>query len=128
MARLATLAILSLLGCVTTKAVRLNPATAQYAPVDADSVRLYTSPEKIPVKYEEVAVIYAKGDEDWTNEEQMMKAVRKKAGQMGCNGVLLSPMQDPTTAQKVWKALLGTSANRKAQVVCVRVTPQSSSP
>lgn len=111
----------TLTACVSTSAVYLNPSAQKYPPVAPDFVQVFTSRDKVTGDYEEVAILYAKGDVDWTNEEGLIKALRKKAGKMGCDGIILSEIQDPSTGAKVWKALLGTSANRKTQVIGIRL-------
>lgn len=122
--RLAPWLSLLLVGCVSTNAMVLNPSL-KLAPVCPDGVLVYTDSSKVGQPYVEVAVLNSKGDYSSTNETQMMKSQRKKAGELGANGIILGSMTDPTTGAKVWRALLGTSANRKGKAVAIFVRGDS---
>jgi hypothetical protein len=47
--------------------------------------------------------------------------MRKKAAELGANGVLLQQVVEPTKGAKVANAFLGTSANRKGESVAIYV-------
>jgi uncharacterized protein YbjQ (UPF0145 family) len=58
-----------------------------------------------------------------TDEAKMFKSMRKKAAELGANGVILGEMKDPGTGAKVAQVLFGTSANRKGKSVAIYVYP-----
>jgi len=62
--------VLLMLACLQTSVVRLGPSVSR-PPVPADQVVIYTTADKVPGKYEEIALIHAKGEATWTDEEQM---------------------------------------------------------
>ena len=76
---------------------------------------------KVGKAYTEVAVLNSKGDNDMTSESGMINSQRKKAAQLGANGVILGSMADPGTGAKVFHALIGTSANRKGKSIAIYI-------
>jgi hypothetical protein len=113
--------LLSVVGCVQTNATLLSetprPAIAPSAVV------IYTSADKVPSKYDEVALIDSRGDDALTTYHGMLESMRKKAGQVGANGVILSSSSEAGTGAKVAHALLGTSADRKGKAIAIFVYP-----
>jgi hypothetical protein len=114
-------------GCVSVKATRMN-LSKEYAPLTAEQVVYYTSKDKVPVPYEEVAMLTAKGDDDMTSESGMMEAMRKKAEEVGANGVYVEEMKGASTGAKIASAFFGTSKNRKANAIAVYVLPGAKVP
>lgn len=131
----AVCALLSavLLSCVSTGTTILNPA-AKRPPVTPDKVVIYTSPDKVPGKYEEVAILSSQAAYTVAHDEVFYESFRKEAAKIGANGVILSAIEDPTTGQKVGSAVLGallipnTMANRKTQATAIYVFPVPPSP
>lgn len=76
-------------GCVTTRAVLLDP-TVQYGKVEPAQVRISTSEDELAgFEYVRVAMITSKGSTTWTSRTQMIESMRIKAGEMGANAILL---------------------------------------
>jgi hypothetical protein len=122
--RLVPWLAVALVGCVSTNAALLNPSI-KLAPVCPDGVMVFTDSSKVGKPYTEVAVLNSRGDNDMTSEGGMINSQRKKAAQLGANGIILSGMKDPTTGQQVWHALLGTSANRKGGAMAIHIPSDS---
>jgi hypothetical protein len=119
---LPVVAALAMCGCVTTNTTMLVPPQ-KYAPVPADSVRVFLSEQEIKDKgydFERVALIYATGSAEYTSESGMVKKLRHDAGQRGANGIVLSPINEPGAGAKVVGALFGVGTQRKGEVVAVR--------
>jgi hypothetical protein len=108
---------LLLCGCVHTNATLLS--TTARPPVDPAAVVLYTSADKVPGKYDEIALIDSHGDEGATTYHKMLESMRRKAGEVGANGVILDSTTDPSTGAKVAHALIGTSADRKGKAMAI---------
>lgn len=108
-------------GCVTTNVTPLN--NKHYAPVEPEEVVLYLDAADIPGVYEKIAIMYASGDHLLTNQSRMFRKVRKKASQMGANGLLLQQLKEPNTGDKVARAVLGTEADRKGELIAIYVKP-----
>jgi hypothetical protein len=120
---LACILLLALCGCVVTNAARLGSASASRPPVAADEVALYRVASQVPGPYEEVALLNSKGDSNFTDEARMFESMRKKAGQMGANGVILDALSEPGHGAKVAAAIFGVSAQRKGSAVAIWVYP-----
>ena len=71
--------------------------------------------------YVRVAIIEATGSGEWTNQSEMLEAIRRKAGELGGNGVILPRVDEPSAGAKVAAAFLGTGTQRKGNAVAVRV-------
>lgn len=68
----------------------------------------------------------AKGEASWTNEEKMFNSMRKKAGEMGANGIILDAISEPGAGAKVAGAILGTGVERKGKAIAIYVFPADS--
>ena len=55
----------------------------------------------------------------------MINSQRKKAAELGANGVILGQMKDASTSAQVFQALLGTSANRKGGAIAIYIPSDS---
>ncbi len=108
-------------GCVTTRATLLDP-TARHPAVDPATVRIFTSEAELE-KYEfvRVAIISSSGNTSWTSRTQMMESMRKKAGEMGANAILMPAIDEPSAGAKIAGAVFGTGANRTGEVIALRI-------
>ena len=111
--------------CVQTNAVRLGNAPVR-EPVPQDQVVVYRTADQVPRRYEEVALLNATGEASWTNEEKMFNSMRKKAGEMGANAIILDAISEPGAGAKVAGAILGTGAERKGKAIAIYVFPADS--
>ena len=99
----------------------LDP-TAQYAAVEPSSVRIFTSEAELEVyEYVRVAIITSSGNTTWTIQAQMMESMRKKAGEMGANAILMPDIEEPSAGAKIAGAVFGTGANRQGEVIALRI-------
>jgi hypothetical protein len=112
-------------GCVSTQAVRLGSGPIR-PPISADKVAIYRAADQVPGRYEEVALLSSSGDQDMTNEESLYASMRKKAGQLGANGVILQSVKDASTAAQIGAALGFGSANRKGKAIAIFIFPMDS--
>jgi hypothetical protein len=114
--------LLLMAACVTTKGIYLDPSAQHYAPVPPDSVRIFTTESELDsLSYIRVAMIEATGSGEFTSQTGMLNAIRKKAGALGGNGVLLPQINEPGAGAKVAAAFLGTGTERKGNAVVIRV-------
>lgn len=120
MSRFVKCALLSVLltGCVHTSQSVL---TSEYKdrPVPRDEVQVFFPSDTLPPRCTRVALIYAKGEEDWVSNGKLVNKLREKAGELGANAVQLAEVKEASTGAKVAHAFLGTSANKKSQVVAL---------
>ena len=111
--------------CVSTNATMLNPSPIARAPVAPDQVRIYRTAAQVTGKYEELALLNSTGESSWTNEQAMLESMRKKAGELGANGVILDAVTEPGAGAKVAAAFLGVGAQRKGKALAIFVLPDS---
>lgn len=119
---LALLVATATLACVHTKATLVNPSAQQYPPVPPDSVIILTAESELDtLTFARIAIIEATGSGEWTTQTGMLEAMRRKAGKMGANAILMPAINEPGAGAKVAAAFLGTGTERKGQVVALRV-------
>ena len=116
----------ALSACVSIQTTRLG-AGLIHPPVPPDQVAIYRTADQVHAHYEEVALLSGSGDYSWTNEEQMYKKMRKEAGELGANGIILDSMTEPSTGAKVANALLWTPAQRTGKAVAIYISNTTAS-
>lgn len=113
-----------LVSCATTKAVKLGTETAVRPPISYDKVAVFRSADQVPGKYEEVALMMSTGDSIWTSEAGMWKSMRKKAGKLGANAIILDATSEPKAGTKLLAmALFGTGGERKGKAIAIYIYP-----
>jgi hypothetical protein len=122
---LAAAALLAVVACVSTNATVLDP-TLRLAETCPDAVKLYTTPARVPSAYREVALLNSKGESNWSNEEQMMESMRKKAAELGANGIILDNIDEPSALSKVIGHVAKTGTQRKGKALAIYVPADSS--
>jgi hypothetical protein len=115
-----------LAGCVRTNATMLGTSTAPRVALAPESVKIYRTAAQVPGRYEEIALLNATGESNWTDERKMMNSMRKKAAGLGANAVILDAISEPSAGAKVAGAFLGTGSQRKGRAIAVYVFPDSS--
>lgn len=110
--------------CVRTNTTVLDP-TKTREPIDVADVVIYTTANKVPGDYEEIALLNSKADSAYTSEAQMFKSMRKKAAKVGANAIILDAVSEPSTGAKIAAAVLGTGAERKGKALAIYVIPGS---
>jgi hypothetical protein len=105
-------------GCVHTNAAVLDPSVS-YQKICPDGVQMFTSAERVPGQYQEVAILNSKGESGWTDEKGMMRSQQKKAASLGANGIILGDTKEPNAGTKIIGAILGTGAERKGKAIAI---------
>ncbi len=123
--RLAVPVLLAaIVACVSTNATVLDP-TLKLARSCPDGVRLFTTPARVPSTYREVALLNSKGESNWSNEEQMMESMRRKAAELGANGIILENIDEPSALTKVIGHVAKTGTQRKGKAVAIYIPSDS---
>ena len=126
MRKLLLLTLVAVVGaCVSTNATMLNPSPVARPPVPPDQVRIYRTAAQVPGKYEEVALLNSTGESNWTNEQAMFESMRKKAGEVGANAVILDAVTEAGAGAKVAAAVFGVGTQRKGKAVAIFIFPDS---
>jgi hypothetical protein len=120
----AGISIFTLVACTQTNAALLDNSV-HYARTCPDAVKLYTSPSAVGAKYSEVALLNSTGSTGFTSESGMMKSMRKKAADVGANGIIMGNIDEPGAGAKVAGAFLGTGTQRKGKSVAILVPSDS---
>ena len=121
----AAMMVLSLGACVATNVTMLNPTPVARPAVPPEQVRIYRTADQVVGKYEEIALLNATGESNWTNEKAMLESMRKKAGEVGANGVILDAVVEASSGAKVAAAVFGVGSQRKGRAVAIFVFPDS---
>ena len=109
--------------CISTNAVRLGEPGQQYAPVPEAEVRVFLKEEDVTGEFEKIALINAEGNYSYANDERMINAMKKKAGQLGANAIILGEFKDPSTVEKIADAVIGVGGEKTAKVLAIRLKP-----
>lgn len=112
---------LALGACVQTNATLLNPSPVSRPKVLPEQVRIYRTAEQVQGRYEEIALLNSTGESNWTNERAMFESMRKKAGDLGANGIILEAVNEAGAGAKVAAAIFGTGTQRKGRSIAIFV-------
>ncbi|HKO14842.1 MAG TPA: hypothetical protein VJU87_01330 [Gemmatimonadaceae bacterium] len=118
--------VLALLLCACTRTnVALLDQSVHLQRTCEEGILMYTSPEKAPQGYKELALLNSTGNTQWTSEAGMMKSMRQKAAEIGATGIILGGISEPGAGTKVAGAVLGTGAERKGKSLAIFATEDS---
>jgi hypothetical protein len=116
------ISFLFIAACVSVNATKLGTGMNRQ-PVPAEEVAVYRTADQVPGKYEEIALLNAKGDSTWSSESGMFKQMKKKAGLMGANAIILDAVSEPSAGAKIAGAIFGVGAERKGKAIAIFVFP-----
>jgi hypothetical protein len=117
-------AIALIAGCVSTNAAVLDP-TVKYQKICPDGVEIFTSAQRVAGDYREVALLHSKGESGWTDERQMAASQRKKAAELGANGIVMGDIKEPNAGTKIIGSILGTGSERKGAALAIYIPSDS---
>jgi hypothetical protein len=110
--------------CVHTNAAVLD-VTQKFAPLCPDGVKVFSDTSKVGKAYQEVAFLNSKGESGSTSEGGMINSQRKKAAELGANGIVVGGFQEPKAGTKIIGALLGTGSERKGSALAIYIPGDS---
>lgn len=117
-------AVILLGACVSTNASLIDP-TVRLARTCPEGIKLYTTPDRVGQPYREVALLNAKGESNWSDEEDMIESMRDKAAEIGANGIILSGIDEPSALTKVIGQVAKTGSQRKGKALAIHVPSDS---
>jgi hypothetical protein len=120
----AAAAAVLLCACVSTNASLIDPSV-RLARTCPDGVKLYTTPDRVGQPYREIAVLNAKGESNWSDEDDMIESMRDKAAEVGANGIILSGIDEPSALTKVIGQVAKTGSQRKGKALAIYVPSDS---
>jgi hypothetical protein len=106
--------------CTSTGAVLLG-GTDPYPETDPYEVRVFLSEDEVPGEYERIALVTARSDAGWSDEADLIRAMRKRAARLGANGLIVGEVRDPTTLERVAEVLTEYEAQRRARGIAIRL-------
>lgn len=104
--------------CTRTN-VALLDQSLRPPPTCEEGILMYTSPDRAPSGYVELALLNSAGSTAFTSEAGMMKSQRQKAADIGATGIILGGIDEPGAGAKVAGAFLGTGTERKGKAVAI---------
>ena len=115
-----SVAVLALSACMHTNAVRLDPRVS-YAPVDPYDVVVYLEEGDVPYEYQPIALVHARGDDDWTDQADMIEAMREEAAKLGAHGIIMEWIEEPYVWERVLDEISDVDvADRRGKAVAIR--------
>lgn len=119
-------ALLLTAACVRTNATLHNPSPIARPKVAPSAVRIYRTADQVGRPFEEIALLNSTGESNLTDENDLFESMRKKAGELGANGVILDAVNEASAGAKVAAAIFGTGTQRKGRAIAIYVLPDSS--
>ncbi|HZG43571.1 MAG TPA: hypothetical protein VEY93_11445 [Longimicrobium sp.] len=118
--RLSLIAALLLSACTTTSAVLLG-GSGTYPELNPAEVRVFLRERDVPDEYERIALVTARSDASWTDETDLIRAMRKRAAKLGANAIIIGDISDPTTLERVAEVLTDYEPQRRGRAVAIRL-------
>ena len=109
--------LLALTGCVSVSKTVLIPDLPS---VPFEDVAVYFADDEVP-EHRRVAILVAEGHYTYTTEGGMYDKLRKRAGKLGANAIIVEDFRDPSGVGKVVSAVFGVGGNRKGQALAILV-------
>ncbi len=119
-ALLSLIAAILVSACTTTSAVLLG-GSGTYPELNPAEVRVFLRERDVPSEYERIALVTAKSDAGWTDETDLIRAMRKRAAKLGANAIIIGDISDPTTLERVAEVLTDYEPQRRGRAVAIRL-------
>lgn len=108
--------------CVSTNHVLIDPSAPRYAAVPSDSVVIYEKETDLDAfQYVRIALIDASSSNEFNDRVDMLKAMRREAGRLGANAILVSGIEEPPMLARIAADVLGAETERRGSVVAIRI-------
>jgi hypothetical protein len=117
---LALLAALALGACTSTSAVLLG-GSGTYPEISPMEVRVFLNERDVTAEYERIALVTARSGSDWTDETDLIRAMRKRAARLGANAIIIGDIKDPTTLERIAGVLTDYEPQRRGRALAIRL-------
>lgn len=111
--------LLTVVGCVPVNETILDRSRMS-SPVPPNRVHIYRQGDTVP-PYRRIAILDARGNSVSVRQGELVAHLRKEAGKLGANAIILEPVSNPSFGTQVASAMTGTSSNRKEQAIAIFV-------
>ena len=109
--------------CISTHALLIDPSMDSLPEVDPTNVRIILDESDLEgLDYVKVAMIESTASTSggpWTSQTKIIESMRKKAGELGANAILMPSINEPGAEAKVAGEYLGTGAERRGNVIAI---------
>lgn len=92
--------------CVSTSTTIVAPS-AKRVRINPEEVVLYDAPDKVPGKYDEMAILFSESALPLSPDKLFYDSFRKEAAKIGANGLILFPTDNPPPVEAVGGTVLG---------------------
>ena len=120
--RLLPIAAAALLAvaCVTvSKTVLTEEYVGTPVPPEQVNVLMALMGDTIPRECTRIAFLHASGDEDVTDEGDMLEKLREESGKLGANTLFVQTMEEAGTAERIVGEVFGTESDRDADALAL---------
>jgi len=106
--------------CATRTTTHPTSNSRSYSPVCDEGVAVYDDFSTVPYDYYEVAFITAEQNAVYASKNDMVAAMRKRAGEQGGNAIVVNSVANSKSTVKILGEALGTSsAERQGKAVAI---------
>ena len=117
MKKIAMVALVLTTACVNVSHAILTDRSAY--PVPEQEVDIFLPDDEIPEDCERVALLFASGNQHFTDEGDLIGGLREEAGKLGANAIDLQFMSEAGTVEVIAAAVLDAPVDRDADAVAL---------
>lgn len=120
----------TLVGCLEVTTTQVGPPSLGFdrPRLAPDQVAIYRTEEQVPGEYQEVALLHVTGSEAWSTESEVYQKMREEAARLGANAVILQPVREPSTREKIAARRLNLDMGRDGRAIAIYLLPSGSAP
>ncbi|MYD57372.1 MAG: hypothetical protein F4246_10200 [Rhodothermaceae bacterium] len=90
------------------------------APVYPEMVQIFLPGDSLP-PHDRVAILAGSGADNWSNRTQLLDHLRRRAGELGANGVILGQVEESSSGEKIVGYLTGFGSSRKQDAIAILI-------
>ena len=109
--------VLIVSSCVNVSNAVLMDRTAY--PVPPMEVNIFLPDDDIPEDCERVALLFASGNQHFTDEGDLLNSLREEAGELGANAIDIQFMSEAGTVEVIAAAVLDAPVERDADAIAL---------
>lgn len=125
-ALLSLVAALTLGACTTTSSVMLG-GTGTYPEQSPSQVRVFLREDDVDREFEEIALVTARSHAGWTDETDLIRAMRKRAARLGADAIIIGDLSEPTTLERVAEVVTDYEPQRRGRALAIKFVQSPSS-
>ena len=87
-------------------------------PVFPENVQIFLPGDSIP-PHDRVAFLAGSGNDNWSDRTQLMEHLRRRAGELGANGVIIGDIEEASSGAKIVGYLSGFGSERNQDAIAI---------